>query len=75
MQLPSWNTQHVLITYRQNLGGDVVWCSNSSCTVDLAVGIHLEAGSKVSQTDMSIFVNENVVRFYVPVDGNEKSCD
>ena len=64
---------HVQMAYRQNLGGDVVRSPNSRGTVDLAVGIHLEAGPEVRQPDVSVFVNENIVRFNIPAHG--KSCD
>ena len=56
-----------LMTYRQDLGGDVVWCSYGCGTVDLAIGVHFEAGAKVSQPDVAVFVNENVVRLDVPM--------
>ena len=32
-----------LMTYRQDLRGDVVWCSYGCGTVDLAIGVHFEA--------------------------------
>ena len=56
-----------LRTYRQDLGGDVVRCSYGCGTVDLAIGVHFEAGAKVSQPDVAVFVNENVVRLDVPM--------
>ena len=56
-----------LMTYRQDLGGDVVRCSYGCGTVDLPVGIHLETGTKVSQPNVTIFVDENIVRLDVPM--------
>ena len=54
------------MAYRQDLGGDVVWCSYSCSAVDLAIGIHLQAGAKVSQSNVSVFVDENIVRLDIP---------
>ena len=56
-----------LRTYRQDLRGDVVWCSYGCGTVDLAIGVHFEAGAKVSQPNVAILVNENIVRLDVPM--------
>lgn len=54
------------MAYCQDLGGDVVWCSHSCGAVDLAVGIHLQAGAKVSQSNVAVFVDENIVRLDIP---------
>ena len=55
------------MAYRQDLGRDVVWCAYSCGAVDLPVGIHLQAGAKVSQSNVAIFVDENIVRLDVPM--------
>ena len=54
------------MAYRQDLGGDVVRCSYSCGAVDLAIGIHLQAGAKVSQSNVAVFVDENIVRLDIP---------
>ena len=55
------------MAYRQDLGGDVVWCSHSCGAVDFAIGIHLQAGAKVSQPNVAVLVDENIVRLDVPM--------
>ena len=55
--------------YCEDLGGDVVRGTHGSGTRDLPSGVHLQTGTKVSQSDVTIFVDENIVWFDVSEEG------
>lgn len=54
-------------SYREDLRGDIIGCSHGSGTGDHPTGVHLEARTKVSQTNVSILIDQDIVRFDVSV--------
>ena len=57
----------------QDLWTDVIRSTHGSGAIDFPIGIHLEARAKISQSDMTVLVNENVVWFDVPVQKQQAS--
>ena len=51
--------------YSEDLRGDVVWSTHGSGARDFPSGVHLQTGAKVGQSDVTIFVDENIVWFDV----------
>ena len=57
----------------KDLWTDVIRSTHGCGAIDFPIGIHLEARAKVSQSDVTILVNENVVWFDVPVQEQQAS--
>ena len=56
------------VCYAQDLGRDIVGRADGHVALDGAVVAQLEAGSEIGQPDVSVGVEEDVVRFDVAVD-------
>lgn len=63
-----------LLCHLKDLRTDVIGSTHSSGAIDFPIGIHLQTGAKVSKSDVAILVNENVVRFDVPVQKNDRQA-
>ena len=61
------HTHKQFAAYSKDLWRDIIRCTHGCCTVHLPIWVHLKTGTKVSQTDVTIFVDEDIVWFDVSV--------